>query len=539
MVSRSFSHRDAFATASRFMVKCGIICLVSCSTSPFVQAAEQGVSKVYEPTWESLAQHGTAPDWYEDAVFGIYFHWGIYSVPGKETRYMQQMYLPGSKLYEYHRKTFGDPIQFGYHDFIPMFKGEKWDPDSWARLFKQSGADFAGSIGEHHDGFSMWDTRYSRFNSVKMGPRRDVVGEMAKALRKQDLKVVTTFHHLRWQWYDAARQLCPPGVGANNPEYSGLYGPPHEPLDESGALRLLQGDRMRESSTLLSDLIPRDYLDTGYNKIIEVIDKYQPDQLQIDGGTCVRLGERRLKNMLAYYFNAAEKWGRQVAVSRGFDRNNPYVPSEIWGKEVMVSRVIPITCSIQNIECHFPNISLHQVNPYRWQTSTPIPGFAWAYVDDLEKKSPAEIHSAVNALVDGIVDVISKNGVTLVGVAPKADGTLPQAQIEILNQLGDWMKINKTALHGARCRTPCEVGSLRFTVKGNHLYVINLKKPAAPQVAPGVTPRRGSVIQMLGSDKSLSWRQEGNDVVIDDLPEPLPCDHAWVFRIEVGDQHKR
>jgi len=450
---------------------------------------------------------------------------------------MQQMYIPGSKLYEHHRKTYGDPVEFGYHDFIPMFKAEMWNPDRWARLFKNSGADFAGSIGEHHDGFSMWDTRYNTFNSRNMGPRRDIVGEMARALRKQGMKVVTTFHHLRWQWYDAGRRLCPEGVGVNNPEYSGLYGVPHEPTGGLQGLWLV-GNRISKPTFRLGDIIPESYIENGYNKIIEVIDKYQPDQLQIDGGTCVRLGEERLKKMLAYYFNSAESWGREVAVSRGYDRNNPYVPSEMWGKEVMTSRVIPITCSIQNIECHFPKISLHQVNPHRWQTSTPIPGFNWAYIDDLENKSSAEVYNGVGALIDGIIDVASKNGLTLLGVAPRADGTFPESQIEILNRLGDWMKINKAALHGTDCHSHCEAGSLRFTVKGNYLYAIDLEKPGIPEVVPGVTPEPGSAIRMLGSNKDLSWHQDGRDLVIDELPDPLPCDHAWVFRIELSGSGK-
>ncbi|MGB2822441.1 MAG: alpha-L-fucosidase [Phycisphaerae bacterium] len=492
--------------------------------------AQASGEKPYEPTWESLARHGTAPAWYEDAVFGIYFHWGIYSVPGKETRYMRHMYTPGHKLYEFHCKTYGDPKEFGYHDFIPMFKGEKWDPDRWAKLFKNAGADFAGSIGEHHDGFSMWDTKYSKFNAKNMGPRRDVVGEMAQALRKQGMKVVTTFHHLRWQWYDLGRTLCPEGVGVNNPEYSDLYGPVHKPADKEIGL-WLAGNRIKDPGSRLSDIIPESYIENGYNKIIEVIDKYQPDQLQIDGGTCVRLGDERLRTMLAYYFNAARNWGREVAVSRGYDRNNPYVPSKIKGKEVMISRVIPITCSIQNIESHFPRSTLDQVNPDRWQTSTPIPGFNWAYIGDLEDKSPAEIHKSVNILVDGIIDVTAKNGVTLVGVAPRADGTLPEAQVEILNQLGEWMKTNKTALHGTSWHSPCAAGNLRFTVKGDYLHVIDQEKPSIPVVVPGVTPDPGSAIRMLGSDRDLSWRQDGSDLVIEELPNPLPCEHAWVFRI--------
>jgi alpha-L-fucosidase len=535
-MSTNFQQRHAFTLRTSIVLKAGIVFSALMSAISFGQNTDDNVtnSTVYEPTWESLAQHGTASDWYEDAVFGIYFHWGIYSVPGKETRYMQSMYTPGHKLYEHHCETYGDPREFGYHDFIPMLKAEKWDPDRWARIFKNSGADYAGSIGEHHDGFSMWDTKYNKFNSVNMGPHRDVIGEMAAALRKQDMKVVTTFHHLRWNWYDAGRRLCPEGVGVNDPKYSDLYGPLHEPADESLPLWLI-GNRIKDPGQHLSETISQDYIENGYNKLIEVIDKYQPDQLQIDGGTCVRLGEERLKNMLAHYFNAAESRGKGVAISRGFDRNNPYVPSKIKGRELMTSQVIPITCSIQNIECHFPKITLHQANPDKWQTSTPIPGFAWAYVDVLEDKTPVEIYNGVNTLVDGIVDVTSKNGVTLVGVAPRADGTLPEAQVKILNRLGDWMKINKTALHGTDWHTTCEAGTLKFTVKGDYLYAIDLEKPDTPEVVPGVTPEPGSVIRMLGSNKDLSWHQDGGNVVIEELPDPLPCDHAWVFKIRVGE----
>jgi alpha-L-fucosidase len=116
----------------------------------------------YEPTWESLAQHGAAPKWYQDAVFGIYFHWGVYSVPafGSE-KYPRDMYRQNSATNKHHCSTYGDPTKFGYHDFIPLFKAEKWNPDRWAALFKKAGADFAGSIGAHHDGFAMWDTAYS------------------------------------------------------------------------------------------------------------------------------------------------------------------------------------------------------------------------------------------------------------------------------------------------------------------------------------------------------------------------------------------
>jgi len=465
--------------------------------------------KHYEPTWESLAQHGAAPKWYQDAVFGIYFHWGVYSVPafGSE-KYPRDMYRQNSATNKHHCSTYGDPTKFGYHDFIPLFKAEKWNPDRWAALFKNAGADFAGSIGAHHDGFAMWDTAYSPYNSMDMGPRRDVVGEMAQAVRKQGMKVVTTFHNVRWDYYDAGRQLCPKGVGVNDPKLSGLYGPPHNAEDP-----------MSES-----------FREQGYNQVIEVIDKYRPDHLQFDGTTCENLGEDGKKKFLAHYFNAAEKWGKEVAVTRGYSSRHPYSPSPIWNKEVMISRVIPLSCSVQNVERHFPTIGQRTPWPDRQQATTPVPGFGYSHAAGREDKTPAQIHDSVNALVDGMVDVTSKNGVTLLSVAPKADGTLPDSQVQVLKKLGDWMRVNKEALHGTDCRTPCAAGTLRFTRKERYLYAIDLEKPSAPEVIPGVAPAPGSTIRMLGSDENLAWHQDGGNIVIEELPDPLPCDYAWAFK---------
>jgi len=485
----------------------------------------------YEPTWESLSRHGAAPRWYEDAVFGVYFHWGVYSVPayGGE-KYPRDMYRVNSGVYKHHCDTYGNPTEFGYHDFIPMFKAEKWDPDRWAKVFKDAGADFAGPIAEHHDGFAMWDTQYDEYNSMRMGPRRDIVGEMVRAVREQGMKVVVTFHHMRWDYYDAGRTLCPEGVGVNDPKLSGLYGRAYKAGTPQAGSWLVKG-RIQRPERHAGNPVFEGFREEGYNKVMEVIDKYQPDQLQSDGFTCVRLGQDRVRKILAHHFNTAERSGREVVVSRGYDSHHPYTPSEMWGKEVMISRVIPISCSVQNIERRFPQITLRSPCPNLWQATTPVPGFSYSYASSQENKSPDQIEDSVNALVDGMVSVTATNGVTLLSIAPKPDGTLPDSLREVLNKLGGWMRVNKEALHGAECRTPCEAGSLRFTRKGRYLYAIDLEAPRAPRTIPGVTPAAGSTIRMLGSDKKLAWRQDGANVVLDELPDPLPCEYAWVFKI--------
>lgn len=462
----------------------------------------------YQPNWPSLAKHET-PKWFENAVLGIYFHWGVYSVPAFGCWGGRNMYQPDGGVseawahidtskykntYDYVKREYGEPgIEFGYKDFIPMFKAEKWNPDRWAELFKEAGADFAGPVAVHHDGFCMWDTKYSKFNSMRMGPHRDVVGEILEAIRKHGMKTVTTFHYYtNWFFFNPGRKLCPKGVDVNNPEYSDLYGPVHEfkgmwheiPFSES-------------------------FQKSWYNKVKEVIDKYQPDQLWFEIGFSDQgcIGEKYIKSILAHYFNMAEKWGKEVVVTHKSDD-------------------LPSSCSVLDLEVE----SLDEPRAKVWQTDIPL-GRSWAY-------SPDAVCRPINDIVDEIVDRKSKNGITLLDVAPKADGTLPESQVEGLKKLGAWMKINKEALYASKPAPfveggvdVAEAGSIRFTMKGDYLYAIDLEKPKIPEIIPGVQPVEGSEIRMLGSKKKLSWHVEGNNLIIETLPECLPCDYAWVFKI--------
>ena len=160
-----------------------------------LQAQEvKAQKKLYEPTWDSITQHPTA-EWFKDAKFGIYFHWGVYSVPAKGNEwYPRRMYMPKDGLFRHHAKTWGPQDQFGYKDFIPMFKAEHFDADEWVDLFVKSGAKFIGPVAEHHDGFSMWKSALTEYDSWDMGPRRDITGELAEAARKRGLKFMVSFH---------------------------------------------------------------------------------------------------------------------------------------------------------------------------------------------------------------------------------------------------------------------------------------------------------------------------------------------------------
>jgi len=471
--------------------------------------------KKFQPNYKSLSQW-KVPQWFENAVLGIYMHWGVYSVPGfvftdpservdSGLWYGAQMYNKNNVygVYQYHLKTYGNPCQFGYKDFIPMFTADKWNPDKWAKLFREAGADFAGLAAEHGDGFCLWDTKFDKFNVANMGPRRDVMGDLFQAVRKYGMRTVATFHKGTGTIYIYGRELCPEGVDVNNEEYADLYGP--------------------TSATEL------------FNKLIEVIDKYQPDQMWFEAGAPEVYGEENYKKFMAYYYNKAEEWNKEVMVT-------------------FKEESLPLSCAVLDVEGGiFPEgkwvwAGMTEPQEQRWQKDVPM-GNYWAYAEGVGCRP-------VNMLVDGIVDRASKNGVTLLDVAPKADGTLPAAQIEGLKKLGQWMSINKEALYGAKPASFVEggvdtwrAGSIRFLEKGKYLYAIELgnvwpstvgfaeyeksKTPEAPYLILGVKPIEGSTLKMLGSDKSLPWHIKGNHLVIEDLPDPLPCDYAWSFKIQV------
>jgi alpha-L-fucosidase len=416
--------------------------------------------------------------------------------------------------YDYVKQVYGKPgLEFGYKDFIPMFKAEKWDPDEWAALFKEAGADFAGPVAIHHDGFAMWNSKHHEYNSGDMGPECDITGEILEAVEKQGIKTFASFHYYtNWFFFNPGRMLCPMRTDVNDPKYSGLYGPVRDVKDPWS-----------------NEPISEEFQKGWYRNVIEVIDNYAPDQLWFEIGfsdpDCI--GEKYVKASLAHYFNTADSLGKEVVVTRKDDD-------------------LPLACSVLDIEAG----ELSEAQEVVWQTDISLgKNHSWAY-------SPDAVCRPVNMIIDEIVDRKSKNGISLYSVAPLADGTLPPSQIEGLKELGKWMVINKEALSATSPPPFVEgvtalwkSGTIRYTSKGDYIYAIELgnevlemeeadqypesEKPSAPFVIPGVKPLKNSEVRMLGSSESLPWHQEGRNVIIEKIPDPLPCDYAWTFKIKV------
>lgn len=490
---------------------------IVCSMFVFVMFAGMAggapaTEQPFQPTWNSLKNWRT-PQWLRDGKFGIYTHWGVYSVPAhgpNGTWFASRAYMKeDGPARKYWVDTYGPLEKFGYKDFIPEFTGEKFNADEWADLFQKAGARFAGPVAEHHDGFSMWDTKYSEWNAAKMGPKRDVVGELSKAIKKRDMKFVTAFHHAEnWFFFPTwdKRYDC------GDPRYSGLYGSIHE----KGALP------------------DKAFLDKWKGKIIEVIDKYDPDFVWFDFGLNL-ITDTYKQEMLAYYYNYAAAHNKEVVVSYKSHDLPPGVG--LFDYE-------------QGQESEMAN--------YDWITDTSIDsGQGWGYVKGLGFKS-------VDNLVDNLVDRVSKNGYLLLNIGPKPDGSIPEEAKERLLGLGKWLQINGEAIYGTTCwgvagegpsqieKSTREYGfnekndlvytgkDIRFTAKDNNLYAIALAWPgesvtikslrAKGRTWPGLYPSEIASVTMLGDGKELKWEMTEKGLSIE-TPKTKPCDHAFVFKI--------
>ena len=483
----------------------------------------------YKPTWNSLKKHKT-PEWLDDAKFGIYFHWGVYSVPAcgpNGSWYPNQMYVKDSQQYKYHVENYGPPSEFGYKDLIPLFKAEKFDPDEWATLFKKAGAKFAGPVAEHHDGFSMWDSKVNKWNAAKMGPKSDIVGEIEKAIRKQDMKFLVAFHHAaNWWYYPHWRKE----YDTSDPEYSGLYGPIHN-QDAQANIQWHHQDRPTKK-----------FLDIWRAKVIEVIDNYKPDLIWWDFGLG-GIHDKYKREVLAYYFNKAEEWNKEV---------------EIFYK----MNCLPPGVGIVDYELGRAN----KLTYHKWITDTSVDDIgAWSYAAEADYKS-------VDTLVHNFVDRIAKNGYLLLNVGPKANGEIPKPAKNCLLGIGKWLDVNSEAIFNTTPWIIAEAGptkvkrtgmfserkkvkytpeDIRFVVKDNSVYAISLgwpdkqitikifrktfKKLEKPVHSMG-TPHRAIAesdiksVKMLGVDNELEWTLDDDGLHIR-TPDIKPCENAYVFKI--------
>jgi alpha-L-fucosidase len=454
----------------------------------------------YAPTWESLSQ-APVPQWFRQRRLGIFIHWGLYSVPafGSEW-YSRNMYIPEEAAYQHHIKTYGAHKDFGYKDFIPMFKAEKFDAGAWAKLFRKAGAGYVMPVAEHHDGFQMYRSDLSKWNAAEMGPHKDLIGQWKAAVEEEGMEFCTSTHRAEhWFFMGQGKKF---DSDVKDPMVKGDFYWPAMP-------------EMPHFDKFSQPMHTEEYLNDWLARTAEIILNYQPKLLYFDWWIQHSSFKPYLKKLAAFYYNCGKQWGQDVMIC--------------YKQDAMM-----FGTGIVEVE----RGSLEEAKPYAWQTDTAVARNSWCHTNALDYKESWEI-------VTQLVDIVSKGGNLLLNVGPKADGSIPDGDRKILEDLGAWMDVNGEAIHGTGCwrvfaEGPTRTGSgqfqdskqthytsadYRFTAGHGAVYAVCLKCPkdgtftvrALSECTNHDLPVFQGIIEkvsILGYDGVLTWRQDAQGLHI-------------------------
>lgn len=455
--------------------------------------------------WDSLGRY-EVPSWYLDGKFGIFIHWGVYSVPafGNEW-YPRNMYVQGSPEYQHHIATYGPHTEFGYKDFIPRFDARAFEPDAWADLFRRAGARFVVPVAEHHDGFAMYDCPGTEWCAARMGPMRDVIGELSESVRGAGLVFGLSSHRAEhWWFFDEGMKF---DSDVRDPRYAGLYGP------------------AQPSGTAPN----REFLEDWLNRICHLVDRYQPELVWFDWWIEQPEFEPYLRRFAAYYYNRAAQWQRGVAIN-------------------YKHHAFPDGTAVFDVE----RGQLAGIQPFFWQTDTSISKNSWGYVQHQDYK-------AANDIIGDLVDIVSKNGALLLNIGPRPDGTIPEPEAGVLQTIGDWLAVYGEAIYGTRpwrvfgegptevvegefadtARQPFTSRDFRFTSRDGTVYAVALAWPAdgmlnIASLASGsdVCPEDIADVRVLGTAEAPVWTRDAAGLRVS-LPPGRPGDGPCAIKVSL------
>lgn len=505
----------------------------------------------FEPTWESLSQQYDCPDWFRDAKFGIWAHWGPNSVAEYGDWFPRRLYIQDNNwafpdlipAYSYHLIKYGHPSEFGFKDLIPLFTCAKWDPEALMKLYYKAGARYFVSMAMHHDNFDMWNSRYQPWNAVNMGPKRDIVKEWQNAAKHNNMKFGVSNHgEGTWRYWEISRMADTTGPLKGVP-YDGwmtkadgkgkwwegydprdLYGQPHKGSKQGAYSGPFPGDDGDQPDSLFKQIL--------INRMVDLIDNYHPDLIYYDGG----LPFRRL-DMASYYYNQSQKWNNgknEIVINVKGSR------SEEQQKALVLD--------LENAQSDIPR-------KYPWQTDTGLDGFF--YINPMYLIYSGRGPILTKDVVLQLVDIVSKNGNLLLNINLRADGTIVDAYYKFLDEMAQWMAVNSEAIHGTRpweimgegptkvqevrgnqSNRPKEYTAedIRFTTKGKSIYAILMAWPGKEVTIKSLHKGKalwfGEIrdIQMLGSKDLLKWVQNEKGLTVQ-LPASQPCQYAYVLKI--------
>lgn len=482
----------------------------------YLKLVDEVVAKgPYTDTWESLCTY-RIPDWYRNAKFGIFIHWGVYSVPafGNEW-YPRKMYLEGSPEFEHHRKTYGDHKTFGYKDFIPMFRGERFDADEWLQLFQAAGARYIMPVAEHHDGFQMYDSELSRWNAKQMGPQRDIIGELKQAADQAGIIFSVSDHRAEHCWFFNGGLTFESDI--------------QDPQNEEFYWKQQEGDQ-KLSHDIYSVPPTVEHCEDWLARVCELVEKYRPRIVWFDWWIQNMGWKPYLKKFAAYYYNRAAEWGTEVAINYKYD-------AFAYGSAVF------------DVE----RGQLESIRPILWQTDTAVAKNSWGYTENNDFKKASDI-------VCDLVDIVSKNGVMLLNVGPKPDGTITEEDKRVLLAIGEWLKRNGEGIYDTTFwkqfgegptrveegaftdvnRAPYTTEDIRFTYRPGVIYAFVMKPPADGRVAIKalrlIMGRAGDFdiksVSLLGSDARVTFERDMEQLVAT-IQEPVEPEYPVCLKIAI------
>jgi alpha-L-fucosidase len=450
----------------------------------------------YIPSWQSIKENYKTPEWVMDAKFGIFIHYGPYTVAAYASEWYSKHMYSNAGVQKWHVEHFGPVDKFGYKDLIPLFTMEKFDPEEWAELFKKAGARYVIPTAEHHDGFAMYDSKLTKWNAKNMGPKRDFIGELGNAVRKQGMKFGVSNH--RMENWDFMYPMLNVKTDLFDPEYTDFYGPPQRPQPRRAPTGkdeiLVDRNDAPQSQAFQEEWLAR---------CQEIIDKYKPDALYFDNGVNSRKLDSIKLRLAAYYYNRAASWKKQVTV---VTKSDAYLAG-----------------SLEDYERQ--GRAPKELTDYYWQVDDPI-GVKFGYVEGMKLTNTTSV-------VNRIIENASKNGNYMLNISPKSDGTIPDAQRQILLGVGKWLAVNGDGIYSTRAWKKYGEGQIRFTTRGNVLYAISLKWSEQPLLISSVTPDAMKVesITMLGHKGLISFTQNEQGLKIT-FPSEKPCEFAYTFKIK-------
>ena len=518
--------------------------------SPIGSNVEPMAKGRFEPTWESLEQY-QAPEWYRDAKFGIWAHWGPQCQPEYGDWYARKMYIEGDPDYKFHLEHYGHPSKFGFKDVIHLWKAENWNPEKLVSLYKRAGAQYFCALANHHDNFDNFDSKYQPWNSVRIGPRKDLIGGWARAARNQGLKFGVTVHASHaWMWYEVAQGADKSGPLAGVP-YDGkmtkadgkgkwwdgmdpqdLYAQGHTPG------KITDTGRLWDWPTGIGASVPDvAYCERFYNRTADLINKYRPDLVYYDDDVLplYPISDAGL-HLAAHLYNSNMKLhgGRLEAVLTGKGLRDRQRKAMVWDIERGQSSAI---------------------EPEPWQTDTCIGN--WHYDRRVFEQHRYKTAATV---IHALADVVSKNGNLQLSVPVKGDGTLDSDEIAIVQGITHWMEINRECIFGTRPwkvfgegpasesaplraqgfnegrGKPVTAADFRFTTRQKVLYAIQLGVPAQDfhiqslGKTERLLDRPIESIALVGSDERLQWNQADDGLSIA-APRSTPSPEAVVYKV--------